>query len=104
MTKICNDRGGSDKKLHVFVSFCIAGVLSAFLAPIPFPTPWLAGLVAFVVAVAVGIWKEVRDAKQEGNHFCVWDLAADVAGALLGSIVAVLANYYCYHDIGGHLI
>lgn len=103
MTKICNDRGGSDKKLHVFVSFCIAGVLSAFLAPIPFPTPWLAGLVALVVAMAVGVGKEVYD-RRDGGHFCVWDLAYDVAGALLGSIVAVLANYYCYHDIGGNLI
>lgn len=100
---ICNDRGGSDKKLHVFVPFCIAGVLSAFFSPIPFSTPWQAGLVALVVTMAVGVGKELYDRKR-GGHFCVWDLVADLAGATLGSIVAVMANYYCFHFIGGNLI
>ena len=31
----------------------------------------------------------MRDAKQKGNHFCVWDLAADVAGALLGTAIGM---------------
>lgn len=100
MTKICNDRGGYDKKIHVFVSFCIAGVLSAFLAPVPFPTPWLVGLVAFVVAVAVGVGKEVYD-RRHGGHFCVWDLVADLLGAALGSLVAVAANFYCSTTLAG---
>ena len=104
MTKICNDRGGSDKKLHAFVALVIAALVGVPMAPVPFPSAWMAGAVAFAVTMAAGIWKEVRDARQKGNHFCVWDLLADAAGALCGAAVATLANYYCLHDLGGDLI
>ena len=83
MTKICNDKTGSDKKL---------------------PSAWIAAAIAFIVAFAFGIWKEVKDAKKQGNHFCVWDLAWDLVGCLAGAVVAFLANYYTWHDIAGNLI
>lgn len=107
MTKICNDRGGYDKKIHAIMAMSIAALVGVLIAP-AFPSVWLAGAVAFAVAMAAGIWKELRDARQKGNHFCVWDLLADAVGAFVGSAlasaVAALANYCCLHAHGGNLI
>ena len=107
MTKICNDRGGYDKKIHAIMAMSIAALVGVLIAP-AFPSVWLAGAVAFAVAMAAGVWKELRDARQKGNHFCVWDLLADAVGAFVGSAlasaVAALANYCCLHAHGGNLI
>ncbi len=92
--KVCNDKKGSDKKLHAFVCFCIAAIVGALAAHIPPHKEWLAMLMAFTVAVVVGLWKEIRDRKQKGNHFCWWDFIADIIGALLGSGVAWLATHF----------
>lgn len=102
--KICNDKTGSDKKLHVFCEFVIAAVIGALISLIHFPSAWIAAAIAFVVAFAFGIWKECKDRKQKGNHFCVWDLAWDVVGCLAGAVLAFLANYYTWHDIAGNLL
>lgn len=104
MTKICNDKTGSDKKLHVFLELVIAALIGALMSFIHFPSAFIAAAIAFAVAFAFGIWKEVKDSKQKGNHFCVWDLAWDVVGSLGGSVIAFLANYYTWHDIAGNLI
>lgn len=104
MAKICNDKTGSDKKLHVFCEFVIATLVGSLLSVIHFPSAWIAAGIAFVVAFAVGIWREVKNSKQKGNHFCIWDLLWDIPGCLGGSIVAFLANYYTWHDIAGNLI
>lgn len=104
MTKICNDKTGSDKKLHVFCEFIIAAIIGSLVSFIHFPSAWIAAAIAFVVAFAFGIWKEVKDAKKQGNHFCVWDLAWDLVGCLAGAVVAFLANYYTWRDIAGNLI
>ena len=42
---------------------------------------WWLGL---ATAMAIGFWKESRDSRQEGNHFCWWDLLADAIGAVVG--------------------
>lgn len=102
--KICNDKTGSDKKLHVFCEFVIAAVIGALISLIHFPSAWIAAAIAFVVAFAFGIWKECKDRKQKGNHFCVWDLAWDVVGCVAGAVLAFLANYYTWHDIAGNLL
>lgn len=91
---VCKDRKGQDKLLHIFVVFCIAVLFGALIAHIPPHKEWVAALVAFTVALAVGIWKEFRDRRQKGNHFCVWDIVADIIGAVLGSGVAWLAAHF----------
>lgn len=104
MTKICNDKTGSDKKLHVFCEFVIASLAGGLMSLIPFSTSVWAAVIAYAVALAFGIWKEVKDSKQKGNHFCIWDLAWDQLGCFGGSVVAFLANYYTWHDLAGNLI
>ena len=91
---VCKDRKGLDKLLHIFVTFCIAALIGIFAAYIPPCKEWAAALVAFTVAIAVGVWKEFRDRRQKGNHFCVWDIVADIVGAALGSGVAWLAAHF----------
>lgn len=91
---VCKDKKGSDKFLHAFVCFCIAVVVGALVAHIPPHKEWVAVVVAFTVALAAGLWKEFRDRKEKGDHFCVWDLLADIAGATLGSVVAWLAAHF----------
>lgn len=102
--KICNDKTGADKKLHALVCFAIGAVLAFFLSFIKLPTPFIAAVIAFVGAMAVGIYKEIRDSKQPGNHFCVWDILSDAVGAILAAALAYLANYYTWHDAVGNLI
>lgn len=102
--KICNDRTGGDKKLHVCCEFLIAAVIGVLVSFIQFPSAFIAAAIAFTVAFAFGICKEVKDSKQKGNHFCVWDLAWDILGCLAGAILAFLANYYTWHDIAGNLL
>lgn len=102
--KICKDRTGYDKALHVFIEFAIGCIAAGLLSFIKFPTAIITALLAFAIALAVGIWKECRDRKQKGNHFCVWDLLWDAVGALAAAAVAFLANYYTWHDAAGQII
>lgn len=92
--KICKDKAGADKKLHVFFEFVIAALVGGIVANIPPHNPWLTAAIAFAVAIAVGVWKEVKDSKRKGNHFCVWDLLWDAAGALAGSAIGWLAAHF----------
>jgi len=69
-----------------------------------FPSAWIAAGIAYAVALAFGIWKEIKDSKKKGNHFCIWDLAWDQVGCLGGSVVAFLANYYTWYDIAIKLL
>lgn len=93
MTKICKDKTGSDKRLHVICEFAIAAVAGVSVTLLHV-SAMVAGVVAFAVAIAAGIWKEVKDSRQEGNHFCVWDLAWDVVGSVAGASLSFLASYY----------
>ena len=93
MTKICKDKTGRDKRLHVFCEFVIAAV-SGVSVSLLHVSAMVCAVIAFAVAIAAGIWKEVKDCRQEGNHFCVWDLAWDVVGSVAGGVLAFLASYY----------
>lgn len=104
MNKICNDKTGNDKKLHVFCEFVIAAIVGSMLSLIHFPSSWIAAAIAFAVAFAVGIWRELKNKKQKVNHFCIWDLLWDIPGCLGGSVVAFFANYYTWHDIAGNIL
>ncbi len=39
------------------------------------------------VTISLGIGKEIRDARQPGNHFCWKDLCADVLGVAVGLVL-----------------
>lgn len=91
---VCKDRKGQDKLLHILVVFCIAALIGALIAHIPPHKEWTTAIVSFIVALLVGIGKEIRDSREKGNHFCVWDIVADIIGAVLGSGVAWLAAHF----------
>ena len=91
---VCKDRKGQDKLLHICVAFCIAALFGSLLAHIPPHNEWTTAIVASIVALLVGIGKEIRDSREKGNHFCVWDIVADIIGAVLGSGVAWLAAHF----------
>lgn len=85
---------GIDKLWH----FCVCFVVAFFVACLAnlalysaFPVlrgkanVFISMAIAFVVALAIGVYKEVKDSKQTGNHFCWKDLLADAIGAAIGS-------------------
>lgn len=94
--KICNDRKGDDKMLHFCVSLAIGILFAGLCSFIPWG-PWIATLIAFVLTFAIGIGKEIYDKRKPNGHFCVWDLVADLAGALVASSLAWLANYFTFN-------
>ncbi len=89
----------TDKWQHFLVCLIIALLASCLIANAVYSfAPNNPGLrtatsygAALFVAMAIGVWKECRDRKQAGNHFCFRDLAADAAGALVGSIGAFVS-------------
>lgn len=97
MTKTCNDKGGNDKKLHLFYSFLIAAILGPLLAHIPPHNPWVASGCTFALTLLVGVGKELYD-RRKGGHICVWDIVADAVGALCGVGLAWLAAYFLSAD------
>lgn len=90
-----------DKFLHFVFSLFMAIVLSTILANATYQlAPQFPGVRAicawvltFEATLAVGVWKELRDRKQSGNHFCWRDLIADALGAFVGSWFA-FATYF----------
>lgn len=93
--KVCKDWRGWDKVFHISVCLVIGLVCAGEFSFIPF-SPWWACFFTFAVVMAIGIGKEVRDSRQQGNHFCVWDLLADCIAAVASAAVAWLANYYAH--------
>lgn len=89
----------TDKMLHFIVSFLLAIVASTIIANAiynimpdnPSARTATAYGAALFVTLAIGVWKESRDRKQAGNHFCWKDLAADAVGAGLGSLGAFVS-------------
>ena len=94
MTKnICNDKKGTDKLLHLSCEFLIASLVGMLLTVVTFSTAWTPAAIAFVTGMAAGIWKECRDRRKSGNHFCVWDLVWDAGGSALGAGYAFILHY-----------
>lgn len=97
MSKICSDKKGDDKKLHIFMSFVIGAVFAGLFSMIHFPWSIWSSVATFGAVMLVGIAKEVYDMRKVGNHFCVWDLLYDGYGAVAASIIAYFANYYTWN-------
>lgn len=85
--KPCNDSTGRDKTLHLALSAAISVALSGISLLLPLST-WGAPAFVFLPTMAVGVAKEIRDSRQQGNHFCRWDLLFDCLGALVGTTMA----------------
>lgn len=82
---------GIDKKYHWGVCLLISFLVSSICANLFHPYWWVAVLAGFLTAVAIGVWKEVKDSKQPGNHFCWHDLIADACGALSGCLAGLFS-------------
>ena len=81
------DYMGWDKVSHFSACFAIAAI-GARLMEIIAPKE-CAIIAGFVVAVIVGLVKEMYDNGKSGDHFCKWDFIADIVGALGGVSVLV---------------
>lgn len=89
----------TDKVLHFIVSLILAILASTVIANAiynlmpnnPGTRTATAYGAALFVTLAIGAWKEARDRKQAGNHFCWKDLAADTSGAVVGSLGAFVS-------------
>ena len=89
----------TDKMLHFIVSLLLAIVASTIIANAiynimpdnPGARTATAYGAALFATLAIGVWKESRDRKQAGNHFCWKGLAADAVGAVLGSLGAFVS-------------
>lgn len=89
----------TDKVLHFIVSLILAILASTVIANAiynlmpnnPGARTATAYGAALFVTLAIGVWKEARDRKQAGNHFCWKDLVADLAGAVIGSAGAFVS-------------
>lgn len=89
----------TDKMLHFIVSLLLAIVASTLLANViykimpdnPGARTATAYGAALFATMAIGIAKEMKDRRQTGNHFCWKDIAADAAGAALGSLGAFVS-------------
>lgn len=91
---LCNDKKGFDKILHFIAGFFIAAVVGALVAHL-FPSKeWLTYAVSLTAAVLGGLWKESRDCRKSGNHFCLWDWIATISGGAIGAWLGWLAAHY----------
>lgn len=97
MSKICSDKKGDDKKLHILMSFVIGVVFAGLFSMTHFPWSIWSSVATFGAVMLVGIAKEVYDMRKVGNHFCVWDLLADAAGGAIASVLAYYVNYYTWN-------
>ena len=72
-----------DKIFHLFASFVIAMIVSAFYAHTSAPTV-ICVVSGFLVSISAGIGKEFGDSQATGNSWCWNDMLWNLIGALLG--------------------
>lgn len=79
-----------DKLQHFIVCIIVAAIIATIVAntcALPFPS-CMAG---FLGATACGIGKEYGDSKSHGNNWSWPDLAANIAGAVIGCFAGFVA-------------
>ena len=77
-----------DKLLHIDVCFVISFFIVKAISP-------LVGLIASliianIVTILIGYFKEKKDSKEPDNKFDKKDIIADVVGSIIGSIFALI--------------
>lgn len=104
MTDDFKDTRRSDKIRHLFTEFIIATIVGVATSFIHFSSSWYAFCIAFMVAFAVGVFKESMNVHKTGHHFHLRDLLYDLIGCLLGASVAFIVNYVMWYPIVEPLI
>lgn len=80
----------TDKKLHNIVECVISAICGIVLSFVTDVTA-IAVLSSLAFTMCIGVAKEIYDSKQNGNHFCKWDLLFDYYGASSGCMTGLLA-------------
>ena len=99
MAKDFKDKRCGDKIRHLFTEFTIAAIVGVATSFIHFSSSWYAFWIAFIVAFAVGVFKDSMNVHKTGHHFSLFDLLLDFIGCLLGASVALIANYVVWYPI-----
>ena len=78
----------NDKLLHFLVCAAIAAVMAAMML-LTGATVVQTAIASVGAAMSAGLGKEYGDKNAAGNHWCWVDLAADLAGAVVGTVVVL---------------
>ena len=84
----------NDKLLHFLVCAAIAAVMAAVMM-VTGATVVQTAISSVGAAMSAGLGKEYGDRCAVGNHWDWVDLAADLAGAVVGTVVALGAWELC---------
>lgn len=96
MAKICNYKVGLDKLVHLLTEFIIAAFIGVILSLTLIPSSWYAFGIAFIIAFAIGVFKESINVHKTGHHFHLLDLFLDLLGCLLGASVVFLSDLFTW--------
>jgi len=78
---------GRDKLSHFAVSLAAVGFANHWLEAESAETPVRARNTAVAFSLSLGMVKELHDGAQKGNRFSFKDLAADILGAAVGTVL-----------------
>ena len=78
---------GRDKLAHFAVSLAAVGFANHWLKAESAEAPVRARNTAVAFSLSLGIVKELHDGAQKGNRFSFKDLAADILGAAVGTVL-----------------
>lgn len=81
---------GEDKKLHITCCLLVAAFIGSILA-VSHTALWVIAFISFISAMLCGLAKEYGDHINPHNKWDWYDIVADGVGALLGSIIVLLA-------------
>lgn len=78
----CTDKKGYDKILHIIAGALICLIVGVTVAHFFGHNPWLTSAIAISAVILAAIGREIYNAFQHGNHFCIWDIKWTVFGGL----------------------
>lgn len=81
----------NDKLQHFLVCVAIAAVMATVMM-VTGATVVQTAIASVGAAMAAGLGKEYGDKNATGNHWCWLDLAADLAGAVVGATLILLIS------------